>query len=102
VPGLRLVEGFIDEEEERALLEHFDKEELWVETGGEGAGSAIHRRVQHYGAAIDFRARALDDRAHAAAIPALCETLLDRALEQRLVAQRPDQMTVNEVSKVSW
>ena len=43
VPGLTLIEGFVGEQEEEALLKHFVQGDQTRWTG------PLRRRVQHYG-----------------------------------------------------
>jgi len=49
VPGLRLVENFVSEEEEASLMAFADGDGRW--------DGSLSRRVQHYGAAFDYVTR---------------------------------------------
>lgn len=51
MPGLTLLEGFVGEEEEAALLDHF------VQGDGVVWAGPLRRRVQHYGCVYDHTSR---------------------------------------------
>lgn len=85
IEGLCLVERFLSLEEESALLSSIDKQE-W--------NTKLARRTQHYGYVYDYGAKSAAEET--TPIPAWCEFVMDRLVDQNLLHARPDQMIVNE------
>lgn len=85
IAGLELLEGFITLEEERVLLQHID-DAPW--------NTSLARRTQHYGYLYNYTSKVAAQKAPQ--IPKWCEYVVDRLLEQGVVAERPDQLIVNE------
>jgi alkylated DNA repair protein alkB family protein 8 len=98
VAGLRVLEGFVSEAEEAALLAEVDARP-WAE-------GALRRRVQHYGFAFDYATRRVEEARRPAPLPAFAQALaarLARVLDDEGAprgAESPpfeaDQVTVNE------
>lgn len=91
VPGMYLLHDFVDEREERELLDELARQP-WI--------ALQHRRVQHYGYAFDYATNGVDvTRPIGGAQPAFFDRPLDRVaqLVPRLVPFRCDQLTVNEL-----
>lgn len=86
VPGLALCEEFITGNEERALLTAIDAS-AWDTT--------LSRRTQHYGYRYDYKSRQATAEP-VAPIPDWCTFVVDRLLSQGILAQRPDQVIINE------
>ena len=87
IPGLTYKPDFLDEDQERRLVEWIDQQE-W--------SSELSRRVQHYGWRYDYGAREVDASMRLGELPALLAELAHRLYERRLVPQLPDQVIVNE------
>ncbi|KAK9805819.1 hypothetical protein WJX73_003535 [Symbiochloris irregularis] len=86
IPGLRLLQGFITQEEEQALvneLAHGEWEEL------------ARRRVQHFGYKFHYETRNVDPASPAEPMPARLGPILQR-MQQALDGWVPDQLTVND------
>lgn len=58
--------------------------------------SLKHRSVMHYGYRFDYAANAVDRTPLPRDIPVACQNLMERLLQQNLISQLPDQMTVNQ------
>jgi len=87
IPGLMYMPNFLDEDQERSLVEWIDRQE-W--------SSELQRRVQHYGWRYDYKAREVDSSMRLGALPAELVLLAERLFEEKLVPQLPDQIIVNE------
>ncbi len=85
VDGLRLKEGFVSEEEERSLIASIDAGE-W--------NTALKRRTQHFGYDYDYKSKTVT--AQGRPLPEWSLFFADRLVEQGILAQRPDQLLVNE------
>jgi alkylated DNA repair dioxygenase AlkB len=85
INGLLLVDNFISIEEESLLLSCIDKEK-W--------NTLLKRRTQHYGYMYNYLSKGIS--AETRPIPSWCDYIIDRLLEQKILAIRPDQMIVNE------
>ena len=122
-PGLVLIEEFVSEAEEREFLDFFSttansgdastscsktptQEATCQERGeqldpGETAFQAPenflkHRYVKHYGYEFLYATSNVDpDCPLPGGLPAICQPLLKRMSERRLVEKEPDQLTVN-------
>ncbi|CAM9176823.1 unnamed protein product [Ascophyllum nodosum] len=90
VPGLTLIQGFVGQEEEEALLKHFVQGDAARWTG------PLSRRVQHYGKLFDYHTRHVDFDAPAPPLPEFLAAVLAKMGDRGLKPTRPDQMTLNE------
>ena len=88
--GLRYVERFITEEEERELVNHIERGPCarWL--------SDLNRRVQHYGYKYDYRARRIDSSMRLGAPPDWLTSISERVATTGGFAEIPDQIIVNE------
>jgi len=91
VPGLRIVEDFVSEEEEAELLSIFDRDDAAWEDG-------ISRRVQHYGYPFNYRTLMLDYNRPVEPIPTHCVPLIERmsSLMDSESVLPLSQLTINE------
>lgn len=87
VPGLRLLQSFIDAGEERRLLDAIDAAPWRAD---------LRRRVQHYGWRYDYKARAVDETMRLGPLPDWATGLSRRLVGEGLVERTPDQLIVNE------
>ena len=87
IPGLTYMPNFLDEDQERSLVEWIDRQ---------GWSGDLQRRVQHYGWRYDYKAREVDSSMRLGTIPAELGALAQRLFEEKLVPQLPDQIIVNE------
>lgn len=83
--GLRMYEDFIDEGEERQLLDYINKQP-W--------SSVLKRRVQHYGAAYQYRNAAAPSQVPP--VPQELYQLVKRILGERVWPKDKTQVIVNE------
>eukprot|EP00904_Undaria_pinnatifida_P010564 jgi/Undpi1/6638/HiC_scaffold_20.g09117.m1 len=90
VPGLTLIERFVGEREEEALLEHFIRGDEARWTG------PLRRRVQHYGRVFDYHTRHVDFSAPAPPLPDCLAAVTEDMGKRRLKPSLPDQLTLNE------
>ncbi|KAJ8956155.1 hypothetical protein NQ318_020705 [Aromia moschata] len=90
-PGLIVLENFVTDEEETALLEQFDlKEDL-------NQGYMKHRKVRHYGFEFRYDINNVDkDKPMDVKVPSESNFLWDRLRERMDLNFRPDQLTVNK------
>ena len=58
--------------------------------------SLKHRRVMHYGYKFDYTANAVDRTPLSRGIPVQFLNLMERLLQQNIISQLPDQLTVNQ------
>ncbi|XP_037087806.1 alkylated DNA repair protein alkB homolog 8-like [Pollicipes pollicipes] len=59
-------------------------------------GSMKHRQVQHFGYEFDYATNNVDaTRPLPGGLPAWCEPLVERLQARHLLAERPDQLTIN-------
>jgi alkylated DNA repair protein alkB family protein 8 len=88
-PGLRLVEDFLSEDEEAALLNQLDEEGSWDDR--------LSRRVQHYGYEFDYQSRKALAGHPMIPFPALAQRTLQRIADELCPdAVNLNQLTVNE------
>jgi alkylated DNA repair dioxygenase AlkB len=87
IGGLQVYFDFISKEEESQLLSNLDNNEWLLD---------LKRRVQHFGYKYDYRARRIDSNSFIGEIPLWMNFLIERLLDQKLIAFRPDQAIVNE------
>ncbi|XP_023330645.1 alkylated DNA repair protein alkB homolog 8 [Eurytemora carolleeae] len=93
--GLHLIPEFISDLEETSLIEYFQRGFENSEEIGE-SGELKHRQVQHFGFKFDYTINDIDpDKPLLEPIPTVCEPLLSRLVEQGLIPELPDQLTVN-------
>lgn len=89
-PGALLVPDFVSEAEAAELLEllHF--------SSSEDGQEMKHRQVKHFGYEFDYKINNIDSKKPLdVEIPSECMQLVDRMLEQNLISERADQLTVN-------
>lgn len=87
VPGLTYRPDFLDAAEEAELIAIIDRQP-WI--------TELKRRVQHYGYRYDYKRRAVDEAMRLGPLPDWLGGLLDRVSAEGGLAQRPDQVIVNE------
>src|SRR5690348_2233095 len=87
VPGLTYRPDFLDADEETELIAVIDRQP-WI--------TELKRRVQHYGYRYDYKRRAVDESMRLGPLPDWLGGLLDRVSAEGGLAQRPDQVIVNE------
>jgi len=58
--------------------------------------SLKHRSVMHYGYKFDYTANAVDRTPLSRGIPVQFLNSMERLLQQHLISQLPDQLTVNQ------
>ncbi|XP_005999468.1 alkylated DNA repair protein alkB homolog 8 isoform X2 [Latimeria chalumnae] len=94
-PGLVVVEDFISSEYELKLLENIG----WcVDTINQKAQKTLkHRKVKHYGYEFRYDNNNVDkDKPLPGGLPADCNKILEKCLEQGYVQFKPDQLTINQ------
>lgn len=84
--GLSLRLDFINNDEERLLLEEIDSNP-W--------DTRMARRVQHYGWQYDYKARKVDPSGYLGPLPKWLAALAERLVEQSVLKEMPDQVIVN-------
>lgn len=87
VPGLRVLDDWIDLDEERRLLAIID---------GAPWDTSLRRRVQQYGAPYVYRGRRAPSRDSVAALPDWIQPLALRLVSEGIFARMPEQVIVNE------
>ena len=87
VPGLDYVSNFLDEGDERHLVDWIDEQEWSYE---------LKRRVQHYGWRYDYKAREVGPSDWIGDLPPPLAELAQRLYDGKLVPHMPDQVIVNE------
>ena len=85
--GLRLVTDWVSTTKEANLLETIDTQTWDI---------GLRRRVQHYGYRYDYQARTIRPDARIGPLPSWLDDLTTRLVDARLVAERPDQVIVND------
>ncbi|KAM9319811.1 tRNA (carboxymethyluridine(34)-5-O)-methyltransferase ALKBH8 [Gastrophryne carolinensis] len=91
-PGLVVVEDFVSVEEETTLLEsiQWESENCYQK-------ALKHRRVKHYGYEFRYDNNNIDkEKPLPGGLPASCNVVLDRCIQQGLIRHHPDQLTVNQ------
>jgi alkylated DNA repair dioxygenase AlkB len=84
IPGLFMIEDFIDEDTGRKIVDFINNKE-W--------SNVLQRRVQHYGFIYNYRARFLTP---AERIPDIFKNISDELLSLGIIKNNPDQVIVNE------
>lgn len=74
IPGLYVYDNFITEEEEKALIEAFDKNQ-WIKL--------LNRRVQHYGFEFVYGANNVDKTRKLGDMPDFLSSIIEK-IEQKL------------------
>ncbi|MDE0055574.1 MAG: alpha-ketoglutarate-dependent dioxygenase AlkB [Gammaproteobacteria bacterium] len=87
IPGLKLVDGFLSEAEEKEILDQINRSTWSCE---------LSRRVQHYGWRYDYTARQVDPSMHLGPLPEWADRIARRLFDEGYVAKLPDQVIVNE------
>ncbi len=87
IEGLRYIEKFISLEEHNQLWEAINKEKWRTD---------LKRRVQHYGYVYDYQSRNIKQDMYLGPLPDWCLPYAKRLVEQKLFADLPDQVIVNE------
>eukprot|EP00794_Sanderia_malayensis_P018979 gene18979-20886_t len=94
-PGLILITEFVSEVEEKCLIEHFKMKD---DSKGQKSGSFMkHRKVDHFGYEFIYGKNTVDkDKPLSRGIPTICNSIIDKMTEMRVVDWKPDQLTVNQ------
>lgn len=87
IPGLKLVDGFLSEAEEKEILDQINRSTWSCE---------LSRRVQHYGWRYDYTARQVDPSMHLGPLPEWADRIARRLFDEGYVVELPDQVIVNE------
>ena len=87
IPGLCYQPNFLCAEEEEDLIQCIDAGEWQCD---------LKRRVQHYGWKYDYEARKVGPTTRLGPLPDWATKIGQRLVDQRLLAQPPDQVIVNE------
>lgn len=87
IPGLDYLPEFLDESEERRIVEEIDRGEWSRE---------LSRRVQHYGWLYDYRRRTVADSMRLGELPTWAATIARRLVRVGVLPEMPDQVIVNE------
>jgi alkylated DNA repair dioxygenase AlkB len=87
VRGLHYCSNYIDETEQRILLDTIDRQH-WL--------TDLKRRVQHYGYRYDYRARMVTPELYLGPLPDWLTPLANRLHRDGLFSAIPDQAIINE------
>ncbi len=88
IKGLKIINDFIDREEEMYLLKNIYNN-LWDES--------IKRRVQHYGIKFEYKYRKIDDKNSIEKLPGWLNQVVNKLKQiNELKKFNPDQCTINE------
>lgn len=87
IPGLTYLSGYISAEQEKELLAEINHQP-WL--------TDLKRRVQHYGYKYDYKARGVANDAYLGELPDWLSPLARRLHEEKIFADMPDQVIVNE------
>lgn len=107
--GLKLIEKFVSEDEERELIRLVDDLDRSAESSGNkkvwthillnfsfSDNLLKHRRVYHFGYTFLYNGNKADlDGPPADPMPESCSKLVDKFIESGLIDKRSDQLTVN-------
>ena len=100
-PGLILIPNFIGEAEEIALLKFFDfdnDDNVPVNCSGPSNAKTElrHRKVMHFGYEFNYVTNNVDPaKPLPGGLPEVCTGVITRMMHSDLVANKPDQLTVN-------
>jgi alkylated DNA repair protein alkB family protein 8 len=91
--GLYLYPDFIDENEEKAILDGFK----WPSDQDQPAGSSLmkNRQVQHFGKEFIYGSNSIQDADHIEPFPDHWSPIIQRSIDQGIEKRWPDQCTVN-------
>ncbi|XP_047367080.1 alkylated DNA repair protein alkB homolog 8-like isoform X3 [Vespa velutina] len=89
-PGLKLIENFINEEEEKSLLNIID----WTEMGS-FSSDLKQRKVKHFGYEFQYHSNKVDPNLPIIPIPEECNFLQDLFKKHGCGAYDYDQLTIN-------
>jgi alkylated DNA repair dioxygenase AlkB len=87
IPGLKYIADFVSEQEQNDLVQVIDTHP-WDQS--------LTRRVQQYGYKYDYTKKTVDSSLYLGALPAWLSPYLQRLLAQKLFADMPDQVIINE------
>ena len=87
IPGLSYRSNYIDEGEQRALLDMIDQQP-WL--------TDLKRRVQHYGYKYDYKARMVTPELYLGPLPDWLVPMAQRLHSEGLFSAVPDQAIINE------
>ncbi|XP_029458309.1 alkylated DNA repair protein alkB homolog 8 [Rhinatrema bivittatum] len=92
-PGLLVIEEFVSSEDEKMLLENID----WTTDKQNALTSLKHRRVKHYGYEFRYDDNNVDkENPLPGGLPEICNTVLEKCLNQGFAKSKPDQLTINQ------
>ncbi|MGB5960125.1 MAG: alpha-ketoglutarate-dependent dioxygenase AlkB [Coleofasciculaceae cyanobacterium] len=87
IPGLTYIPEYISLDEQNLLVSIIDQKEWSTKT---------QRRVQHYGYQYDYKSGLLASSSYLGALPNWLQNIAKRLESDRLTAQLPDQVIINE------
>ena len=102
--GLTLIPNFISEAEETLLLNFFDFGGDKSNAGSSDLPSNVtspkmelkQRKVMHYGYEFNYTTNNVDPtKPLPGGLPEVCTSIIDRMVHNNLIANKPDQLTVN-------
>jgi len=85
--GLRYIADFVSEQEQKDLIQIIDSQS-W--------DKSLTRRVQQYGYKYDYTKKTVDSSLYLGALPDWLSPYLQRLLDQKIFADVPDQVIINE------
>ncbi|GFS15823.1 alkylated DNA repair protein alkB-like protein 8 [Elysia marginata] len=92
-PGLDIVEDFVSEKTEQALIDLMDMD---LESTNKETAVMKHRKVKHYGFEFKYGINDVDVKDPLKkGIPDICHGFLNEAKERGLIHHFPDQLTIN-------
>lgn len=92
IDGLKIIENFVDEEEEKQLLKIIDEVDWYKDP--KKINEKLKRATQHYGYIFDFRANKLIKIKNE--IPKYYDYLMIRMLEMNIIENPFEQLIINE------
>ncbi|CDH55167.1 2og-fe oxygenase [Lichtheimia corymbifera JMRC:FSU:9682] len=92
IPGLLVIEDFVTDEEEVALVTEVDSR-TWCGLGV-SPNPELKRRTQQYGHLFSYRYRKVLEKY--GPLPAFTHTVVTRIMENKLMPKEPDHLLVNE------
>jgi len=92
IDGLIVMQEFINEQEEQELIEFFQSNKT-----NACHGTMKHRSVTHYGYEFLYGSNNIDkSNPLKNKIPSVCDTMIEKMVNDGLMLNRPDQLTVNQ------
>ena len=95
--GLKLINNFVTEEEEKQILNCFDWSKINNEN--ENKGGLKNRKVLHFGYEFSYKDNSIEStqdlNSNVQPFPGIFEEILSKSMEMGLILERPDQCTVN-------